>query len=94
MSSLKLEPKDPSHDIRVGFDPPLRTFFITVFGPEPEDLNVNHDPLEFRDRWRREEVVEKIEQYAAPGAKRDAVVERIWDDLDPDDPAGVVKQMS
>ena len=94
MSSLKLEPKDPTHDIRVGFDRPLQTFFITVYGPEPEGIQDEHVPLEFKDRWRRTEVVEKIEEYAAPGAKRDAVVERIWDDLDPDDPEGVIKEMS
>lgn len=83
MSRVKLQPKNPEHDVVVGLDPPLSTFFITVTVKQDEDDLRDLPPVLFQDRWRTADVVEKIEEFAEDTPRRKAVVEYILMDLDP-----------
>ena len=83
MSRVELKPKNPDHEVIVGLDRPLDTFFILVLPPEPADPNEDRIPLEFRDRWLRSEVIEKIRQYAVDDDRTKEAVRAIFLDLDP-----------
>jgi len=83
MSRILLEPKDKAHEVVVGLDRPMSTFFITVtIKQDDEDLE-DLDPILFKGRWAREDVVANIEKYAADNPKRKKVIDLIWMDLDP-----------
>jgi hypothetical protein len=79
MSRIPLTPKNKNHNVVVGLDRPLRTFFITVTHGHFEDL----PPIEFRARWTRLEVIDKIKHYAADTELRQSVIDAIGLDLDP-----------
>ena len=83
MSRVELQPKNPEHEIVVGLDRPLNTFFISVMQVQAEDDLRDLPPVEFRDRWDRSEVVEKIEEYAIDNAWTKEVKRAIFLDLDP-----------
>ena len=83
MSRVELKPKNPDHEVIVGLDRPLDTFFILVLSPEPDDPNASHLPLEFKDRWLRSEVIEKIRQYAVDDDRTKEAVRAIFWDVDP-----------
>lgn len=89
MSRLKLESKDPKHEVIVGLDQPMSTFFITVTLIQDDDDLRDLEPIVFNDRWSREGVVSNIETYAADTPRRKDVIGAIWLDLDP---AEYVKQ--
>jgi hypothetical protein len=83
MSRINLTPKIPNHEVVVGFDPPLQTFFAQVYPPEPDDENADHAPLMFKAQWTREEVLDVIDTYAANDQKTQKVRQAILMDLDP-----------
>ena len=83
MSRVKLHPKNPEHEIVVGLDRPLNTFFISVMQVQADDDLRDLPPVEFKDRWDRGEVVEKIEQYAVDNKRTQEVISSIFMDLDP-----------
>lgn len=83
MSRVELEPKDPKHEVVVGLDHMLGTFFITVTQIQDEDDQRDLDPLEFRARWQRSEVIERIDRYAADTPRTNKIKKAIFLDLDP-----------
>jgi len=83
MSQVKLHPKNPEHEITVGLDRPLNTFFISVFVIQADDDLRDLPPVEFRDRWDRGDVVEKIDEYAVANDRTEKVKRAIFLDLDP-----------
>ena len=83
MSRIKLTPKNPEHEVVAGLDRPLNTFFISVTRIQDEDDLEDEMPIEFKHRWHRDDVIAKIESYAEPCEKRDAVVRAIMLDTDP-----------
>lgn len=87
MSRIRLHSKDPERfpEIYVGLDMPLRTYFIQVYEPAPEDVTQDHEPIDFRARWTRAEVIERIERYAADNERTQDVLRAIFLDLDPGD---------
>lgn len=95
MSRVQIEPKDPGHEIVVGLDRPLNTFFIMVT-EKPADGEDEEDsfPLEFKSRWSRAEVLERIEKYAVDSPRTQAVTEAILLDMDPSEtvPEKIPKQ--
>lgn len=87
MSRIRLQSKDPEQfpEIYVGLDRPLHTYFIQVYGPEPEDVTQDHEPIEFKSHWTRAQVIERIERYAADNERTQAVLRALFLDLDPGD---------
>lgn len=87
MSRIRLQAKEPDKfpEIYVGLDRPLHTYFIQVYGPTPEDVTQNHDPIEFRSHWTRSQVVDRIERYAADDERTKLVLKALFLDLDPKD---------
>jgi len=83
MSRVELHPKNTEHEVVVGLDRPLNTFFISVFVVQADDDLRDLPPVEFRDRWDRGEVIEKIEEYAVDNERTKKVVSAIFLDLDP-----------
>ncbi len=83
MSRVKLNPKEPGYEVVVGLDKPLSTFFVTVYGPEPEDPNADHRPLIFKDRWDRFDVIKIIDEYAIDDEETRRARKAIMLDLDP-----------
>jgi len=88
MSQVYLEPKDPGHEVMAGLDKPMNTYFISVFVKQDDDDLRDLDPIEFKHRWRREEVVQKLEKYCKPCERLDEVIKYIHLDLDPGDYVG------
>jgi len=85
MSRINMEPKDPGHEVVVGLDAPMNTFFIIVSEKQSDDDLRDLDPIEFKAKWSRSEVVAKIEQYAKKSPRRQAVMSAINMDMDPAD---------
>lgn len=87
MSRIRLQAKEPERfpEIYVGLDPPLHTYFIQVYGPAPEDVTQDHEPIEFQSRWTRAQVIERIERYAVDDERTQAVLRALFLDLDPGD---------
>lgn len=85
MSRVKLTPKNPKHEVVVGLDRPLSTFFISVMHVQADDDLRDLRPIEFRDRWRRADVLDKIEQYAVDDERTRHAYRQIMLDLDPAD---------
>ena len=83
MSRVELHPKNPEHEVVVGLDGPLNTFFISVVPVQAAGDLRDLDPLEFRSHWSRSEVIEKIHEYAVDDARTNKVVRAIFLDLDP-----------
>ena len=77
MSRVRLNPREPAHEVVVGLDPPLATFFAQVFS--------DGEPLEFRPSWSSRDVVEVIDRYAADDERTRAVRRAVLLDLDPAD---------
>lgn len=83
MSRVKLNPKNPEHVVVVGLDYPLSTFFISVTHAQSKDDLRDLEPIEFRDRWNRSEVIEKIKQYAVDDERTSEAIRAIFLDFDP-----------
>lgn len=84
MSRIQLKPKNPEHEVVVGLDRPLSTFFIVVTYKQDEDDLRDLAPIEFRSRWGRGELLEKIEEYAEPDERTKLVQKAIFLDEDPE----------
>lgn len=82
MSRIYLNPKDLSHEVVAGFDPPLKTYFISV-SKNLGDSDEEHKWLEFRDKCRPAEVIERIKKYAADDHLSRQVCDAIDAGLDP-----------
>jgi len=83
MSQIQLKPKNPKHEVFAGLDRPLGTFFMSVFvKQEPEDMD-DIPPVEFKRKWNRSEVVEKLYEYCVPCERLEKVVKCISLDIDP-----------
>ena len=85
MSRVELHPKNPDHEVVVGLDRPLNTFFISVMQVQADDDLRDLPPVEFNDHWDRSDVVEKIREYAVDNERTQDVVSAIFMDLDPAD---------
>lgn len=83
MSRIKLTPKNPNHEVHVGLDRPLATFFILVTHKQDNDDLRDLPAIEFRARWSRGEVLEKIDRYAEDNEITRLVKEAIGFDEDP-----------
>lgn len=83
MSRVKLTPKNPEHEVVVGLDRPLSTFFISVTRVQADDDLRDFPAIEFKDRWRREDVLEKIKQYAVQDTRTRYAYMQISLDNDP-----------
>lgn len=83
MSRIKLTPKNPNHEVHVGLDRPLATFFILVTHKQDDDDLRDLPAIEFRARWSRGKVLEKIDQYAEDNEITRLVKEAIGFDEDP-----------
>jgi hypothetical protein len=82
MSRIKLNSKNPEHEVFVGLDKPLSTFFISV---TKEDEDKEDILIEFKDFWARSEVLSKIDEYAIDDHLTKNVKRAISLDLDPED---------
>jgi hypothetical protein len=82
MSRIKLNSKNPEHEVVVGLDKPLSTFFISV---TKEDEDKEDILIEFKDFWARSEVLSKIDEYAIDDSLTMDVKRAISLDLDPED---------
>jgi len=79
LSRVRLISKFPGTDVWCGLDRHLGSYFVQVFeSGDDEKISV-----ELRSRWSPSEVVEQIERWAAPGARRQAVIAAILGDRDP-----------
>ena len=83
MSRVQLEPKDPKHEIVVGLDRMLNTFFIIVTIKQADDDLEDLDPLEFKAKWSRNEILGRLEKYAVDSPRTKAVARAIFLDVDP-----------
>jgi hypothetical protein len=83
MSRIKLEPKNENHEVVVGLDAPMNTFFITVTEKQDDDDLRDLDPIEFKSRWDRSEVIGKIDEYAKDTERTKQAKNAIFLDMDP-----------
>ncbi len=85
MSRVELKAKDPKHEVIVGLEQSTSSFFITVFLVQDGDGARHMEPIVFKNRWEREDVIVNIDKYAADTPRREKVINAIWMDLDPAD---------
>jgi hypothetical protein len=85
MSRVTLSSKNPDHEVVVGWDRPLNSFFISVSERVDEDSLDDPKSLEFRSHWTQAEVVSKIEQYAVDDDRTRRVTIAILAGADPAD---------
>lgn len=83
MSQIQLKPKNPKHEVFAGLDRPLDTFFMSVFVKQEPDDMTDIPPVEFKHKWSRSEVVEKLYEYCVPCDRLEKVVKCISLDIDP-----------
>jgi hypothetical protein len=84
MSRIKLEPKNENHEVVVGLDFMMNTFFIMVTEKQDDDDLRDLDPIEFKSRWDRSEVIGKIEKYAKDTERTRQAKKAIFLDMDPE----------
>lgn len=77
---------NPDHDVVVGWDPPLQTYFAIVIDPTKDEEDEAYNPLWLgADRYeeidRVYDLVEKVKPYAnvPPEVRRQLVIDRNHD---------------
>lgn len=85
MSRVSLRGKDDNiHEVVVGWDPPLKTYFVQVYGPEPVDPHADWSPIVWQSVASRGQVLGTMDKFADMGdplAKK--AYEYIALDIDP-----------
>jgi hypothetical protein len=71
LSRHTLEPRNPTHEVTIGWDPPLRTYFVQVFEPA-SDPDEDDRQIMWRgfgrlmgDELDLEQAIKLVQPYAA-----------------------------